>query len=118
MNWGIILYAIAMVESGGNPDVPDGDGGLAVGMYQIHYDYVLDVNRVYGTTYTHDDMRDVRKAQDVVIKYLTYWGSRYQLNTGNVPQIEDYCRMHNGGCHWYKKLHKTDEYWRRCQRYL
>lgn len=115
MNWSTVLFIIAMVESGANSNVPDGDGGLAVGMYQIHQSYIDDVNRVYGTTYNHEDMRTRGKAEDVVIKYLNYWGSRYQLNTGKVPQVEDYCRMHNGGCHFYKKRHKTDEYWRKCR---
>ena len=35
MNWSAILFVIAMVESGANSNVKDGDGGLAVGMYQI-----------------------------------------------------------------------------------
>lgn len=118
MNWSAILFVIAMVESGANSNVKDGDGGLAVGMYQIHQSYVDDVNRVYGTEYTHEDMRTRSKAEDVVIKYLTYWGSRYQLNTGKVPMAEDYFRLHNGGCHFWKKKHKTDGYVKKCQKII
>ncbi len=115
MNWAGILFVIAMVESGANPNVKDGDGGLAFGMYQIHSGYVEDVNRVYGTTYTHNDMRQRKKAEDVVLKYLSYWGNRYQINTGNAPTVEDYFRLHNGGCHFWKKKHKTDGYVKKCE---
>lgn len=115
MNWVAILYVISMVESGANPNVKNGDSGLAVGMYQIHKGYVADVNRVYKTNYTHDDMRDVSKAEDVVIKYLTYWGKRYEINTGKQATAETYFRLHNGGCHFYKKSHLTDRYWEKCK---
>lgn len=118
MNWAGILFVIAMVESGGNPNVKDGDGGLAFGMYQIHSGYVEDVNRVYGTTYTHNDMRQRKKAEDVVLKYLSYWGNRYQINTGNAPTAEDYFRLHNGGCHFWKKKHKTDGYIKKCKKVI
>lgn len=115
MNWAGLLFVIAMVESGGNLTPPDGDNGKAFGMYQIHAGYVQDVNRVYGTTYTHEDMRKREKAEDVVIKYLAYWGARYEINTGNQPTAEVYFRLHNGGCHFWKKSHKTNGYWKKCQ---
>ena len=118
MNWAKLLYVICMVESSGNPNVEDGDGGLAVGMYQIHQQYVFDVNRIYNTSYTHDDCRDRSTAELIVIKYLRYWGARYQLNTGKEPTFEDYCRMNNGGCHFYKDRSETDYYWSKCKRFL
>lgn len=115
MNWAGLLFVIAMVESGGDPTPPDGDGGLAFGMYQIHSGYVEDVNRVYGTTYTHEDARNKETAELIVVRYLRYWANRYELNTGKVATAEDYFRLHNGGCHFWKKEHKTDGYWKKCQ---
>jgi len=114
MNWSAILFVIAMVESGGNPNVKDGDNGQSWGMYQIQSGYIEDVNRVYKTNYTHEDARDRNKAELIVIKYLRYWGNRYELNTGKAPAAEDYFRLHNGGCHFYKKKHKTDNYVKKC----
>jgi hypothetical protein len=114
MNWAGLLFVIAMVESGGNPTPKDGDGGLAFGMYQIHSGYVEDVNRVYDTTYTHDDARDRETAELIVVRYLRYWANRYELNTGNKATAEDYFRLHNGGCHFWKKRHKTDGYAKKC----
>tara|TARA_R100000353_G_scaffold153644_3_gene112208 strand:- start:505 stop:882 length:378 start_codon:yes stop_codon:yes gene_type:complete len=114
MNWSAILFVIAMVESGGNPNVKDGDNGQSWGMYQIQSGYIEDVNRVYKTNYTHEDARDRNKAELIVVKYLRYWGNRYELNTGNAPTAEDYFRLHNGGCHFYKKKHKTDNYVKKC----
>ena len=118
MNWSGLLFVIAMVESGGNPTPKDGDNGKAFGMYQIHSGYVQDVNRVYGTSYTHEDMRQRKKAEDVVLKYLAYWGERYQINTGNPPTAEDYFRLHNGGCHFWKKRHLTDGYVKKCEKVI
>tara|TARA_R100001510_G_C7550934_1_gene134773 strand:- start:85 stop:462 length:378 start_codon:yes stop_codon:yes gene_type:complete len=115
MNWASLLFVLAMVESSGNPHVRDGDGGLAKGMYQIHKSYLTDVNYIFGNNYTHEQMKDRRTAELVVVKYLHYWGYRYEFNTGLKPTIEDYCRMHNGGCHFYKKRHKTDNYWNKCK---
>jgi hypothetical protein len=103
-----------MVESGGNPNVKDGDNGQSWGMYQIQSGYIEDVNRVYKTNYTHEDARDRNQAELIVVKYLRYWGNRYELNTGNAPAAEDYFRLHNGGCHFYKKKHKTDSYVKKC----
>ena len=114
MNWSAILFVIAMVESGGNPNVKDGDNGQSWGMYQIQSAYIEDVNRVYKTNYTHEDARDRNLAELIVVKYLRYWGNRYELNTGNAPTAEDYFRLHNGGCHFYKKKHKTDAYVKKC----
>ena len=39
MNWSAILFVIAMVESGGNPNVKDGDNGHSWGMYQRQSGY-------------------------------------------------------------------------------
>jgi hypothetical protein len=114
MNWSAILFVIAMVESGGNPNVKDGDNGQSWGMYQIQSGYIEDVNRVYKTNYTHEDARDRNQARLIVVKYLRYWGNRYELNTGNAPAAEDYFRLHNGGPHFYKKKHKTDSYVKKC----
>jgi len=105
---------IAMVESGGNPTPPDGKLG-EVGMYQILDVYVQDVNRIYNTNYTKEQCRDTRIAEEVVVKYLRYWSHRYELNTGERADAEDYFRLHNGGCHFWKKEQKTDGYWKKCQ---
>jgi len=114
MNWAGLLFVIAMVESGGNPTPPDGKLG-EVGMYQILDVYVQDVNRIYNTNYTKEQCRDRRIAEEVVVKYLRYWSHRYELNTGQMADAEDYFRLHNGGCHFWKKEQKTDGYWKKCQ---
>ena len=114
MNWSAILFVIAMVESGGNPTPPDGVNGMEFGMYQITSAYVEDVNRIYGTTYSHEDARDRKTAELIVVRYLRYWANRYEINTGKRAAAEDYFRLHNGGCHFWKKKHKTDGYVEKC----
>jgi len=68
-----LLEKIVIVESGGQTDPPDGDGGLAVGILQIHHCVVTDVNRLYGTDFTDEDRRDIEKSKQIAKLYLTYW---------------------------------------------
>lgn len=49
-----LLDAIEQVESGGRADAV-GDGGRAVGAYQLWPLFVDDANRIAGTRYTYDD---------------------------------------------------------------
>jgi len=113
------LNAIYDVEVGGVRDKQRavGDNGNAKGIFQIWPSVIQDVNRVYKTSYTHDDMFDPKKATDVAKKYLTYYGKVYKRNTGKEPTPEIYARMWNGGPKGYKKS-ATDKYWSKVQKNL
>lgn len=67
-----LLTAIIAVESGGN-NLAVGDGGRAIGALQIHQCVILDVNRVYGTRYTHAAMTNRELATNVFYKYLAIY---------------------------------------------
>lgn len=67
-----LLAAMIAVESSGNP-AAIGDGGRARGVLQIHPGVVQDVNRVYGTTYRHQDMHNPAVAVDVAKAYLAHY---------------------------------------------
>jgi len=58
------LEAIRQVESGGDDDVI-GDNGKAYGSLQIHDICVREVNRLYGTSFTHQDAFDREKADSI-----------------------------------------------------
>ena len=119
MNWAILLYVLAMVESGNDPEVKPGDAGRAHGIFQIWDAYVEDVERISGKDYDYPaDVYRTGAASEIVKTYLEYWGARQELNTGRALDYESACRLHNGGPHWYKKPHKTDAYWRKCERIL
>ena len=69
----ITLAILLQVESCGNPNPPDGDGGLAVGVLQMHPCMVEDVNRILGVAfYTLGDRRDPDKSIEMGRIWLTW----------------------------------------------
>jgi len=122
MNWVTFLAAIALVESGNNPDAV-GDRHLrnkAYGSYQIRQPYLTDVNRVSGKNLTLEDIRGKGSegmAAWAVKVYLSHYGKRYTRITGKKPTIEVYARIHNGGPNGWKK-NSTKAYWQKVQRAL
>jgi hypothetical protein len=102
-----LLRAITYVESRGDNSAI-GDGGLAYGSLQIHRGVVLDVNRVYGTNYTHHDAFDRAAAVDLFHKYLAIYAIERRL--GREPTREDKARIWNGGPNGFKK-DVTRRYW-------
>lgn len=112
-----LIKALCLQESNNDPNaLGDYRNGkpMAKGILQIWPAYISDVNRVYGDTYSHDDMFDKDKAIDVTIKYLTHYGKHYTKVTGKQPTDEVYARMHNGGVYGWKNP-KTDKYWEQVQ---
>jgi hypothetical protein len=119
MRWDVLLYVIAMLESGNNADVRPGDGGAAHGIFQIHECYVIDVARISGQRFSYPEcVYSPGLASEIVKIYITYWGERQRINTGRKLDYETALRIHNGGPHWYKKPHKTDQYWDRGKKIL
>ena len=103
-----LVPALMRVESGGEYRAV-GDGGKALGPYQIHSKYLRDVNRLAGTRYTHADMFDPAKSEKIVRAYLT----RYAKGKG----IEAAARIHNGGPSGDKKP-ATVKYWNKVRKEL
>lgn len=99
---------LAIVESGGKTNVI-GDNGRAIGIYQIHYSYWKDAADFDKTIKgKYEDCFNPEYAKKIVNAYL----SRYsKLNT-----MEDWARLHNGGCNYYKKKNLTDKYWQNFQK--
>lgn len=104
-----ILDAIRYVESGHRADVPDGDGGLAIGPYQIHEVYWRDaVAFEPGLGGSYQDCRQRGYAERVVDAYMRKW----------IPgpwargEAQAIARVHNGGPNGARNP-KTDGYWRR-----
>ena len=116
-----VVPAIATVESGGNPSAK-GDKNKktgrydAIGMYQLHTEYVRDVNRIIKLLkmsikpYRMADRLNPYASRQMVKFYLYHYGSRYRLDTGKEPTAEVLARIHNGGPLGYKKK-ATEKYW-------
>jgi hypothetical protein len=87
-----ILSAVRFVETGGAPDegrCAVGDGGRAIGPFQIHRAYWQDA----GLPGAFEDCRDPEYARAVV---LAYW-RRYCPRALDDLDAEALARVHNGG---------------------
>jgi len=89
-----LLDAIAHVESNGNARAV-GDGGRAIGTYQIHKYYWRDGTRFLGVDWSYDQAKDPAKAREVVRAYLLHYGKGKTLL--------QMARIHNGGPRGYRK---------------
>jgi hypothetical protein len=96
----MVIGAILTVESSGGKDLRDGDGGRAVGPFQIWTCTVDEANRVerlyarrYGRkprVWTHADRR-CHAASEAICELLTVWHYR----RGITDPIELACRWRN-----------------------
>jgi hypothetical protein len=103
-----LITALIAVESGGN-DLAIGDNGRAVGPLQIHKAVVLDVNRITGSHYRHQDMTNRVQARAVCEAYLIHYGRG--------ATTEQLARRWNGGPTGDRKT-ATVAYWRRIQKVI
>lgn len=89
-----ILDAIRAVESGGREHPPDGDGGKAIGPYQIWFSYWQDAIAAepsLGGTY--EDCRQRDYAERVIGAYMRRWAPE----AWRIGHAEVIARIHNGG---------------------
>jgi len=101
MNWAALIAAIAMVESGGDPQAV-GDGGRAIGILQVRKILIEDVNRVADTWYRWpQDARDPAKSRRIARLYLDYYCGRYTARTGQAITPDVAARIWNGGPRGY-----------------
>lgn len=103
-----LLDAIARVESNRNA-LAVGDGGRALGVYQIHEMYWKDGTRFLGVDWSYDQAKDPAKARQVVRAYLLHYGQGKSLLQK--------ARIHNGGPAGHRKK-ATVSYARKIARIL
>jgi len=108
MNLTNLISALIAVESSGN-DLAIGDGGRAIGPLQIHRAVVIDVNRITGSHYRHQDMTNRAQARAVCEAYLRHYGK------GATP--EQLARRWNGGPKGDTKT-STEAYWAKVKKHL
>jgi len=104
-----LIDAVTMIETGFNNNAI-GDNGKAFGPLQIHKACVQDVNRVYGTHYSHEDMFNPNKAEDVFFKYLEMGQELYKTKHGYYPSLKTTIRMWNGGIYSGYLMPQTNTY--------
>jgi hypothetical protein len=103
-----LISALIIVESSGN-DMAIGDQGRAIGCLQIHRAVVLDVNRITGSHYRHQDMTNRAQARAVCEAYLKHYGRG--------ATTEQLARRWNGGPTGDRKS-ATEAYWAKVKKQL
>ncbi len=103
-----LIAALMIVESGGRPDAV-GDNGKAIGILQIHYEVIVDVNEL-GYSFKMVDAFDPVKAENICRLYLEHW-------CGPWATRETLARNWNGGPTGPRKK-ATLKYWRKVHKEL
>ena len=107
-----IMEVLKYVETENDPTLI-GDEGMSYGVLQIGAACVADVNRYFGTHYTHDDMFQVECAEEVFKLYAQMGAERYCKRYGKEATAEVIIRNHNGGIYQGYRINATKKYYRR-----
>ena len=108
-----LIAVLADCETGHLPeaerDTARGDGGAAVGRWQIHKIMVDEVNRILGTNvFRYEDRENRAKSHMMAGIFYTHWLPRMPLA---FRQPDRAARMWNGGPRAYKWA-STEKYGR------
>jgi hypothetical protein len=107
-----ILDAIRVTETGGEKDPANavGDGGKAIGPFQIHYSYwkdAVEFDTSIGGKYS--DCKNEAYARKIIVAYWTRYAPNWSFETLS--------RTHNGGPKGSKKS-STLDYWSKVRKNL
>lgn len=111
IDWEKLLHALHQVETGGRRGPILGDGGRALGPFQLHRAYWLDA-KMEGD---YSDCADYDYSCRVVRRYMHRYANEKRL--GRPVTAEDIARIHNGGPNGYKKK-ATIKYWEKVKKEL
>lgn len=106
-----IVEVLKYVETLNDPTAI-GDGGDSWGVLQIQKGCVDDVNRYFGTNYTHKQMFNPACAEEVAILYMKMGAELYLKRHGQEPTEEVLVRNHNGGIYRGYRINATRKYYR------
>lgn len=104
-----ILDAIRFVESSNRDVVPDGDGGKAIGPYQIHEVYWRDA--IAWDPTLGGDYQDCRR-RDYAERVIEAYMRRHARAAWEAGDAEVVARIHNGGPRGAQNP-ATEPYWQR-----
>lgn len=112
-----IWKRIVEIESNKDPTAI-GDNGMSWGIVQIQKIAVDDVNRLYGTSYTHADAFDVECAKEIFHLYLYAGIVMFKNRYNRMPTEQEVVRMWNGGIYTGYKRKTTIKYYRKYKQLL
>lgn len=111
----ILLPAIMMVESSGNINVKPGDGGRAIGAYQIHRAYWIDGCKELKVDWPYEYAKQPKYAKQIVTAYLKRYGRHYEKTEKKKATAEVLAKIHNGGLYGWKNPN-TGKYWEKVRK--
>ena len=109
-----IMSILKTVETNNNTD-SIGDNGRSYGILQIQRSVVSDVNRIYNTEYSHDDMFSEKASEEVFKLYICYGREVFLKKHCRFPTESEMVRMWNGGIYKGYTYKQTKSYY---QKYL
>ena len=109
-----VLQAIRIVESNNIPSAV-GDGGNAIGVYQIWESYWKDATEFSNLGGKYRDCFVPEYADRIVRCYMKRYATPRRL--GREATMQDIARIHNGGPNGYKKQ-ATLKYWEKVEKIL
>ncbi len=119
------LDAIRQVETGGLPNDGRGavgDGGRAIGPYQIHNVYHVDAAQRNKRLKSYRNcLNSLSYSEKVISSYMERYASkawkRLQRGKGTLADVQTIARIHNGGPRGHTKK-STEKYWKKVLRVL
>jgi hypothetical protein len=126
-SWDDALRAIREVETGGLPDHgrgARGDGGKALGPFQIHAAYwqdAADRDPLVAAQSHSVCLKDLAYSRQVVGSYMRRYAkaetARLRAGKGTLADVEKVARIHNGGPRGHRKA-ATLAYWKKVRALL
>ena len=107
-----IYEIIKKVESNDNPKAI-GDNGRAYGVVQIHNICVEDINRIYGSNFTHEQAFNREHSKMMFILYLRHGIKLFRRKYNKSPNEEDIVRMWNGSIYNGYRKESTKKYYKK-----
>lgn len=111
------IYDVIKHVETNNRELAVGDNGKAFGVVQIHKICVDDINRIYGTSYTHEDAFDKNCAEEMFHLYLSAGIKRFKRIYDRDPTEGEIVRMWNGGIYQGYRIKATVKYFRRYKKF-
>jgi hypothetical protein len=114
VNLSLLIEAVIVVESGGDPNAV-GDNGHSVGILQIQAPVIEDVNRRFKKNYRWpQDAQNAATAREICRLYLSYWAAHFEYAQNRKVTFQDLARIWNGGPAGWRRP-QTVAYWQRVQ---
>ena len=89
---------------------------MSYGILQIQQGAIDDVNKEFGTSYTHEDAFSEACSEEIFDLYIQKWANHLEKRQNRTATAEDIVRIWNGGPNGYLR-HSTIKYFEKYKKY-